>query len=91
MAVSVSIPSLLEDCVGGRTRFSVDGATLAEALDALLTTYPLLRLHLYDEAQRLRKHVLLFYNDQNIARLERLDMPLRPGDRLTVLQNVSGG
>ncbi len=91
MRIDVSIPSLLEDCTGGRRRFSLDAATLDEALVRLNTTYPLLRHHLYDEAEQLRQHVLLFFNDQNVARLERLDLPLRSGDRLAVLQNVSGG
>jgi sulfur-carrier protein len=35
--------------------------------------------------------VLLFYNDQNIAWLESLDLPLQKGDKLTVMQAVSGG
>jgi molybdopterin synthase sulfur carrier subunit len=34
---------------------------------------------------------LIFYNEESIAWLERLDVPLRPGDRLHVLQAVSGG
>ncbi|MGH2354738.1 MAG: MoaD/ThiS family protein [Chloroflexota bacterium] len=89
--IGVSVPSLLRDCTGDQTRFSLEAATLQEALHKLLTTYPLLRLHLYDEAERLRKHVLLYYNEQNITWLDRLDVPLRPGDRLAVLQNVSGG
>ncbi|WP_020574436.1 MoaD/ThiS family protein [Actinopolymorpha alba] len=66
-------------------------ATLAEAVDRLLATYPLLRLHLYDETNHLRPHVLIYFNDANIAWFERLDLPLKAGDRLTILQNVSGG
>jgi sulfur-carrier protein len=91
MQVEVTIPSLLSDCVGNRTCFSLEAGTVAEALERLRQTYPLLRVHLYDEQERLRRHVLIYYNDESIAWLDRLDMPLQPGDRLTVLQNVSGG
>jgi sulfur-carrier protein len=35
--------------------------------------------------------VLIFYNAESIAWLERLDVPLQPGDRLDLLQAVSGG
>ena len=91
MKIDVSVPALLADCTGGRTRFPLEATTLEEALRRLLTTHPLLRLHLYDEREQLRRHVLLFFNDQNVARLERLDVPLQYGDRLAVLQNVSGG
>ncbi len=85
------MPSLLSDCTSGRTRLEVEADTLGEALSRLLETHPLLRAHLYDESERPRQHVLLYYNEENIAWLERLDLPLRPGDRLTVLQAVSGG
>jgi sulfur-carrier protein len=91
MQVEVTIPSLLSDCVGRQTCFSLEAGTVAEALERLRETYPLLRVHLYDEQERLRRHVLIYYNDESIAWLDRLDMPLQPGDRLTVLQNVSGG
>jgi molybdopterin synthase sulfur carrier subunit len=89
--IDVSVPALLKDCTGDQTRFTLAARTLEEAIERLVECYPLLGLHLYDEQHRLRRHVLLYFNDQNIAWLDRCDVPLRPGDRLTVLQNVSGG
>lgn len=91
MQLEVTVPSLLADCVGGRSRFSLEAATLAEALERLRATYPLLRLHLFDEQERLRPHVVIFYNDESIAWLSSLEVSLRPGDRLHVVQAVSGG
>jgi molybdopterin converting factor small subunit len=91
MEIEVSVPSLLSDCTGGRTCFTLTGGTLDEVLRGMLKSYPLLRIHLYDEQERLRPHVLIFYNEESIAWLARLDVPLQPGDRVTVLQNVSGG
>jgi molybdopterin synthase sulfur carrier subunit len=46
---------------------------------------------LYTESGELRKHVLIFYNDQSLAWLDRLDIPLQAGDRIMVFQAVSGG
>jgi sulfur carrier protein ThiS len=57
----------------------------------MLEAYPLLGVHLYDEKRQLRKHVLVFYNDESIKRMSDLDIPLRAGDRLTIVQAVSGG
>jgi molybdopterin synthase sulfur carrier subunit len=91
MRIEVTVPSLLRDCTGDRTGFELDAGTVGEALQRLLEQYPLLRFHLYDDAEKLRPHVLIYYNEQNIAWLESLDLPLRAGDELTVLQNVSGG
>ena len=91
MQIEVTIPTLLRDCAGGRCRFPLEAGTLAEALARLIQTYPLLRVHLYDEAGRLRRHLMVFYNDESITWLDRLDLSLRPGDRLHVVQAVSGG
>ncbi len=91
MKIEVTVPGLLADCVGGRRTFSLEAETLADALRGMLREYPRLRTHLYDEAMRLRRHVLIFYNDDNIATLADREVPLRAGDRLFVLQAVSGG
>jgi len=91
MLIEVSVPMLLSDCTKGRTRFSLEAATLEEALHRLTSDYPLLRRHLYTEQGKLRQHVLVFLNDDNIEWLERYDIPLKAGDKLRVLQAVSGG
>lgn len=91
MGIAVSVPGLLRDCIGGRSSVTIPATTLGEALQRLRDEYPLLRAHMYDEHERLRQHVLVFYNTDNIAWLDRLDVPLEPGDRITVLQAVSGG
>jgi molybdopterin converting factor small subunit len=91
VSIEVSVPTILRDCAGGRASVDIEAATLEEALERLRETYPLLRVHLYDEAQRLRPHVLIFYNGESTRWLERLDVPLQPGDHLEILQAVSGG
>jgi molybdopterin converting factor small subunit len=93
MRIEVSVPSLLRDCTGGETKFSLEAEaeTLDGALRSLWKAYPLLRVHLMDETERIRKHVLIFLNSDSIARINPRDTPIRTGDRLQVLQNVSGG
>ncbi len=91
MTIEVSVPSMLRECTGGVTLFHLEAETLQEALERLLDEHPLLRLHLYDERGVQRPHVLLYYNDDNIKWLDSLEVPITTGDRLTVLQAVSGG
>jgi adenylyltransferase/sulfurtransferase len=91
MSIEVRVPALLRSCTKEQTRFTLEATTLADALARLVQEYPLLRRHIYDEAGQLRQHVLIFYNDDNIKWLEHLDVPLKPGDRLSVVQAVSGG
>jgi len=92
MRIDASVPMLISDCTNGRTRFPLEAETLGEALRRLVEMYPLLRVHLYDEQGGVRQHVLLYYNDENIAWLDDPGrIALKPGDKLRVLQAVSGG
>lgn len=89
--IEVRVPGLLRPCTDNQGRFTLEAATLEEAMQALLATYPRLRVHLFDEQGAQRRHILFFYNDQDMRRLASLDLPLYPGDRLSVVQAVSGG
>ncbi len=91
MIIEATVPGLLTDCTAGRARFPVEAETLQGAIDRLFEDYPLLKRHVYAENGSVRKHVMLCYNEQNVAWLDHLDIPLRPGDRLHVMQLVSGG
>lgn len=91
MEIEVSVPALLADCTGGKARFRLAADTLQGALDRLFSDYPLLKHHVYTEAGNVRKHVLICYNKDNIAWLEHLDIPLSSGDKIFVMQLVSGG
>jgi molybdopterin converting factor small subunit len=89
--VEVRVPLILADSVGGRPTFLLEASTIADAIDRMRQAYPLLRVHLFDESGNLRQHVVLFYNGENIRWLDSLDLPLREGDTIQVLQAVSGG
>jgi sulfur-carrier protein len=92
MQLEVSVPLLISDCTQGKTRFPLEADTLEEALRRLNETYPQLKVHLYTEQGNVREHVLFYYNDDNIAWLNDLHrIRLQPGDKLRVLQAVSGG
>lgn len=91
MEIEVSVPTLLANCTGGKARFPLLVDTLQEALDSLFSKYPLLKHHVFTEADEVRQHVLICYNKDNIAWLESLDIPLHEGDKVFVMQLVSGG
>lgn len=91
VSVPFTLPGILATCTGGEKVVSIEAETVAGCIDGLLQAYPLLRVHLYDETGTLRPHVMFIYNDQSIKWLSSLDIPLSPGDHMTVLQLVSGG
>lgn len=89
--IEVRIPGLLRDCTEGRGRVEISAATVSGAIEALLAAHPRLRIHIFDEQGELRRHILLFLNQTNVKELPGLDHPLNAGDRLSVVQAVSGG
>ncbi len=91
VAVPVAIPLLLGNATGGAREIEVSGETLRECLDELVVKYPLLQSHLYEDHGEIRRHVVILYNDQNTRWLDTLEVSIQPGDRITILQAVSGG
>jgi molybdopterin converting factor small subunit len=87
--VTVRLPRVLADLVGGDLRIEVTGNTLKNALGDLVRQRPDLELHLLDESGALRRHILCFCNDTYTR--TQLDLPVHPGDTITVLHSVSGG
>lgn len=89
--VTLSVPGLLRDCVGGAKHVGLEAETVADAVVAMLATYPRLKVHLYDEGGGMRDHVFLALNGRSFPRGDDLSVALRDGDRLDVVQAVSGG
>jgi sulfur-carrier protein len=67
------------------------GATVGQALDALLAERPRVRSYVLDEQGRLRKHVCIFADGTRLPRETALAHPIRPESQLHVMQALSGG
>jgi molybdopterin converting factor small subunit len=89
--VTIELPSLLREVLGGAATLPVAGETLVDALEDAYRQAPALRVHLCDESGKFRPHVLCFLNDVNARWLGEDDKRLREGDQITILQAVSGG
>ncbi len=89
--ITIELPSVLAPVVNGERSFTVDAETLPGALAALFEIQPGLKVHLFDETETFREHVLCFHNQTNTRWMDSLDVPLRDGDTITILQAVSGG
>ena len=89
--VTFELPSVFEPILGPERSIEVEAATLAEALERLVAERPVLATHLFDESGGLRQHVLCLHNGRSTRWMEGLDVPVRDGDVITILQAVSGG
>ena len=75
----------------GRSRVAVEAATVGEALDRLADECPSVRERLRDEHGRLREHLNVFANEEDIRRLDGERTPLREGDVVHIIPAISGG
>lgn len=82
------IPSALRSYTAQQSEVVVDGATLAEALAALDRRYPGIRFRIITEQDRIRPHIRVFANDEQV---QELTAPLRPTDRVYIVCALSGG
>jgi molybdopterin converting factor small subunit len=87
----VRLPTVLRAQADGQANLTVDGATVGEVFQTLVTTYPGLRGNLLDDAGGLHKFVNVYKNDEDIRYLEGLDTKVDDGDVLSILPAVAGG
>jgi molybdopterin converting factor small subunit len=64
------------------------GATLAAALADLERQYPGIRFRMIDEQDRIRRHIRIFVNGEQVRELSQ---PLRVTDEVVIVQALSGG
>jgi len=69
----------------------VPGTTVRELLDELDRRYPGLAAYIVDETGRLRRHVNVFVREEPIYDRESLADKVGAGDKVHVLQALSGG
>ena len=69
----------------------VPGATVRELLDELDRRYPGFAAYIVDETGRLRRHVNVFVREEPIFDRDALADEVAPGDKVHILQALSGG
>ncbi len=89
--ITLEVPRMLRDCIDGRPAVEIETERLDTVADAIRRRWPVLATHVFTEAGDLRPHVLLLHNDRMTRWMPRLDVPLADGDRLAIVQAVSGG
>jgi len=89
--VTVRLYGAFSEFADGARRSSVEASSVAEALDAVGIRFPQLRERLRDERGRLREHVNVFANADEIRALDGERTVLRDGDVVHIIPAVSGG
>jgi molybdopterin converting factor small subunit len=91
--ITFNVTGFLTDFTNGQSQIVVDSqaATVGEALDTLWRRHVGLRDRVLNEQGKLRQHVNIFLNDDNVRRKELLDTTLPENCEITILPAVSGG
>lgn len=90
-AVTVRLYGAFSEFAGGVRRSAVEASSVGTALDAVATRFPQLRERLRDEHGRLREHVNVFANADEMRALDDERTALRDGDVVHIIPAVSGG
>lgn len=85
--MKVLIPSPLHSYTG-RSQVDASGPTLAALLADLERQYPGIRFRMVDEQDRIRRHMRVFVNGDQVFELSRL---LSPSDEVIIVQALTGG
>ena len=89
--VTLDVPRILRDCTDGRSPLDLEAERLDAVRTAIRARWPLLVTHVWTETGELRPHVLLLHNDRLTRGTDPREIPLADGDRLAIVQAVSGG
>ncbi len=69
----------------------VEGGSVREALDSYFAIHTKARGYVLDDQSRLRPHMAIFINGNQIQDRDRLSDPASPGAVIDVVQALSGG
>lgn len=89
--VQVRFTSHLYRFFPGLTELNVEGQTVAEVVASLDEHYPGLADYVVDETGALRKHVNIFIGEDLIFDRKHLQDAVKTGDRVFIMQALSGG
>lgn len=89
--ITIHIPGPLRAYCAGASQLSIAAATVRDALAHLERHQSALYRNVCDETGKVRRHLNVFVNADNVRELDGIDTALKPGDVVTILPAVSGG
>ena len=87
----IELPAALRPRFAGRARLSVEGATVAQALESLCRVHPELRPQLFTGAGKLKRTVGIFVVEDDVRSDEGLARLLGPTELVILIAAMAGG
>ena len=89
--ITLHVPGPLRTYCAGAAQLSITANTVRDALEELQRSQSSLYCNVCDETGKVRRHLNVFVNSDNVRDLDGVDTMLTPGDTITILPAVSGG
>jgi molybdopterin converting factor small subunit len=89
--ITLHVAGPLRTYCAGRSELPISAQTVRAALEDLERSQFALYRNVCDETGKVRKHLNVFVNSDNVRDLDGVDTTLMPGDVVTILPAVSGG
>jgi MoaD family protein len=90
MPVKIRIPQMMRKFTGGETIVEVAGSNVQEVIDALGAKFPDIVGRMCDNG-RLRPHVNIILNEEDIRFMDNVQTAVKDGDVLEIIPAISGG
>lgn len=91
MPVTVLIPTALRSHIKNQSSVSVEGRSVQEVLQHLVTQYPELKSHIMAENGNIRTFINVFVNEDDIRQKGDLKAPVKNGDEISIVPSIAGG
>ena len=85
MAITVILPNALRPLAAFNERVALEAQTMGEAIQKLVERYPHVQTKLPSDPQNPPQGYGVYRNSVDVRRLQGLDTPLRPNDRVTMI------
>ncbi|MCS7133209.1 MAG: ubiquitin-like small modifier protein 1 [Candidatus Caldarchaeum sp.] len=91
MPVKVYLPTPLRQYAEGRDVIELDGSTVGDVLNKLVSRYTNLQKHLFTETGSVRSFVNVFLNNEDIRFLDGVNTKIKDGDTIYIIPSIAGG
>lgn len=91
MAITVRIPTPLQNLTKGQAEVTAAGSTVLELIANLEQQFPGVKDRLCDNQGKLRRFVNVYVNEEDIRFLKQEATPVKEGDEVSIIPAIAGG
>lgn len=89
--VTVRLSQSLAQMAGGVRSYAARGDTVGAALTSFAEAEPVFAPHIFDEAGKVRRYIVIVHCGDYVRGRAALDRPLSAGDEVFIVTAVTGG